>query len=67
MLGAQQISDSLRTVFFLRKKRRTKKKLYRTEVIFEDKNFQFLSSKITSVLKKSFQRAHFERSEKQSY
>ena len=29
-------------------------KFYRTEVVFEDKNFQFLSSKTTSVLKTLF-------------
>ena len=37
--------------FFSTKKKACQEKTYRTEVVFEDKNFQFLSSKTTSVLK----------------
>ena len=37
--------------FFSTKKKACQEKPYRTEVVFEDKNFQFLSSKTTSVLK----------------
>ena len=54
-MGAQQIFDSLRIVFFYEKKA-CQEKIYRTEVVFEGKNFQFLSSKTTSVLKNSSKR-----------
>ena len=40
--------------FFSTKKKACQEKTYWTEVVFEDKNFQFLSSKITSVLKNPF-------------
>ena len=38
-------------LFFSTKKKACQEKTYRTEVVFEDKIFQFLSSKTTSVLK----------------
>ena len=53
LLGAKQIFDLLRTVFSTKKKA-YQEESYRTEVVFEDKNFRFLSSKTTSVLKNSF-------------
>ena len=51
-------------LFFSTKKKACQEKTYRTEVVFEDKNFQFLSKKTTS-LRRSSSCTPFERSEKQ--
>ena len=42
------IHDAL---FFFYEKKGVQEKIYRTEVVFVDKNCKFLSSKTTSVLK----------------
>ena len=41
-------------LFFSTKKKACQEKIYRTEIVFGDKNFQFLSPKTNSVLKNLF-------------
>ena len=53
-------------LFFFYEKKGVPRESLSDRSCFEDKNFQFLSSKQLRSKKKSFHRAHFERSEKRS-